>query len=254
VRLTWDPPAQGTPASYVIEAGSSAGASNLATFDTGNPATTFTTAAPLGRYYVQVRARSGGVIGGPSNEVEVNVTGTCAAPATPGSLAHVVNGSSVQFSWQAAAGATSYVLEAGSASGSSNLLASDIGNVTTLVAAAAPGTYYVRVRARSACGSSAPSNEVVVLVAVCAPALAPATASATVTNGTVSVSWGAVAGATGYVVEAGLFSGATNAGAFQISGTSIVSRAPPGRYYVRIRARNGCGVGPASGEIVIDVP
>ena len=48
VRLTWGPPAQGTPASYVIEAGSSAGASNLATFDTGNPATTLTTAAPLG--------------------------------------------------------------------------------------------------------------------------------------------------------------------------------------------------------------
>jgi predicted phage tail protein len=254
VGLTWGPPAQGTPASYVIEAGSSAGASNLATFDTGNSATTFTTAAPLGRYFVRVRARSGGVLGGPSNEVEVNVTGACSAPSTPGSLTHIVSGSSVQLSWQVAAGATSYVVEAGTASGASNLLTSDIGSVTTLAAMAAPGTYYVRVRARSACGSSAPSNEAVVVVAGCAPTLAPATPVASVTNGTVSVSWAAVAGATGYVVDAGLSPGATNAGAFQISGTSIVSLAPSGRYYVRIRARNGCGVGPASSEIVIDVP
>ena len=193
-------------------------------------------------------------LGGASNEVVVNVTGACSAPSTPGGLTHTVNGSSVQLSWQAAAGATSYVLEAGTASGSSNLLASDIGNVTTLGATAAPGTYYVRIRARSACGSSPPSNEVVVVVAGCAPTLAPATPSATVTNGTVSVSWGAVAGATGYVVEAGLSPGATNAGVFQVSGTSIAGAAPPGRYYVRIRARNGCGVGPASSEIVIDVP
>ena len=254
VRLTWGPPAQGTPASYVIEAGSSAGASNVATFDTGNPATTLTTAAPLGTYYVRVRARRGGALGGPSNEVVVNVTGACSAPFAPAGLTHGVNGPSVQLSWQAAAGATSYLLEAGSASGSSNLLASDIGNVTTLGATAAPGTYYVRVRALNACGSSPPSNEVVVVVAGCAPTLAPATPSATVTNGTVSVSWGAVAVATGYVVEAGLSPGAANAGVFQVSGTSIAGAAPPGRYYVRIRGRNGCGVGPASSEIVIDVP
>jgi hypothetical protein len=203
---------------------------------------------------VRVRARNGSVIGGPSNEVVVNVTGTCTAPPTPGGLTHTINGSSVQLAWQAAAGATSYVLEAGSTSGSNNLLVSDTGNVTTLGATAAPGTYFVRIRARNACGSSAPSNEVVVVVAGCAPTLAPASAAGTVTNGTVQVSWGAVTGATGYQVEAGLSPGATNAGVFQISGTSIAGAAPPGRYYVRIRARNGCGVGPASSEIVIDVP
>jgi predicted phage tail protein len=238
----------------VIEAGSSAGSSNLATFDTGSSATTFTTAAPLGTYYVRVRARSGGAVGGRSNEVVVNVTGACSAPPTPGGLTHAVNGSSVQLSWPAAEGATSYVLEAGSASGTSDLLASDIGNVTSLGATAAPGTYYVRVRARNACGSSPPSSEAVVVVTGCAPTLAPATPSASVSNRTVSVSWAALSGATAYVVEAGLSPGLTNAGTFQVSGTSMTGAAPPGRYHVRIRARNGCGVGPASPEIVIDVP
>jgi hypothetical protein len=70
----------------------------------------------------------------------------------------------------------------------------------------------------------------------------------------VSLSWGAVAGATGYVVEAGLSSGDSDAGVFQTILTSMAGAAPPGRYYVRIRARNGCGMGPASSEIVIDVP
>jgi hypothetical protein len=77
---------------------------------------------------------------------------------------------------------------------------------------------------------------------------------ATVSNGTVSVLWGAVAGATGYVVEAGLSPGATDGGVFQTSGTSIAGAAPPGRYYIRVRARNDCGVGPVSNEIAIEVP
>jgi predicted phage tail protein len=254
VQLTWRPPALGTPTAYVIEAGSSPGASNLAALDTGSTATMFTTAAPIGMYYVRVRARVGSAVGGASNEVVVNVTGACVAPSTPGGLTHTVNGSAVQLSWQAAAGASSYVLEAGSTPGASSLVASDLGNVTTLGALAGPGTYYVRVRAVNTCGPSAPSNEVVVVVAGCAPTLAPALPGATVSNGTVSVSWGAVAGATGYLVEAGLAPGATDAGVFQTSGTSLAGAAPPGRYYIRVRARNDCGVGPVSSEIAIEVP
>jgi hypothetical protein len=62
-------------------------------------------------------------------------------------------------------GAVSYIIEAGSTSGSSNLVISDTGNAaTTLLATTADGTYYVRVRARNTCGVSAASNEVVLLV------------------------------------------------------------------------------------------
>jgi hypothetical protein len=254
VRLTWDPPAQGTPAAYVIEAGSTTGASNLASFDTGSSASSLTTSAPPGTYYVRVRARSGSAVGGPSNEIVVNVGGACLAPPAPTGLTRTVNNSSVQLLWLAAAGATSYIVEAGSSSGASNLLVSNIGNLTTLNATAAPGTYYVRVRAVNACGSSAPSSEVVIVVAGCAPTIAPATPGATVTNGIVSLSWGAVPGATGYVVYAGLSTGASNAGVFQVSGTSLSGPAPRGRYYARVHARNACGLGPPSSEVAIDVP
>jgi hypothetical protein len=75
VTLTWQPPASGSPLSYVIEAGSSPGNANLAVFDTGSAATTVTVPnVPAGTYYVRVRARSGGS-SGTSNEVVVTVGG-----------------------------------------------------------------------------------------------------------------------------------------------------------------------------------
>lgn len=34
----------------------------------------------------------------------------------------------------------------------------------------------------------------------------------------------------------------------------LVAPAPPGRYFVRVRARNAAGVGPPSGQVVVEVP
>jgi hypothetical protein len=35
--------------------------------------------------------------------------------------------------------------------------------------------------------------------------------------------------------------------------THLVTPAPPGRYFVRVRARNAAGSGPPSGQVVVDV-
>jgi hypothetical protein len=59
VTFTWTAPAIGTPSSYVLEAGSAPGLSNLAVFDTGTMATTFVVpGVPPGAYYVRLRARN----------------------------------------------------------------------------------------------------------------------------------------------------------------------------------------------------
>ena len=159
------------------------------------------------------------------------------------------------MAWQAGAGATTYVLEAGSAPGSNNVVASDLGGPATVLAASAPpGGADVRVRARNACGTSGPSNEIVVVVGGCQPPDAAPRLTVTVAGRTVSPSWSAVAGATGYQLEAGVSPGASNAAVVGLGAeTTLVTGAPPGVYLVCVRARNACGVGPVSNEMVVPV-
>jgi hypothetical protein len=174
VTLTWSAPAGSDPVdSYVIEAGSAPGIANLANFATGNAATSFSAGGvPDGSYYVRVRARNSSGTSAASNEAPLVVSGGgggCAtAPGAPSGLTVIANtAGTVVLTWTAAAGApTTYIVEAGSASGLSNLANSDLGGAgTTLTATGVgAGTYYVRIRARNACGTGPASNEVVLTV------------------------------------------------------------------------------------------
>jgi hypothetical protein len=93
------------------------------------------------------------------------VVGAAQPPGPPGNLTFQVSGSTVSFSWQAASGAASYVIEAGTQAESSNLAIVPVGNVLALNAPGVPsGTYFVRVRASNAAGQGPPSNEVTVIV------------------------------------------------------------------------------------------
>jgi hypothetical protein len=90
-------------------------------------------------------------------------------PGPPTSLSATVVGRTVVLTWTAPAGGdppTAYVVEAGSASGLSDLANADTGSSTASLTATnvASGAYFVRVRARNGSGTSAPSNEIVVVV------------------------------------------------------------------------------------------
>jgi hypothetical protein len=151
----------------VVEAGSVSGANNLAVFDTGNTETTVTvTNVPAGTYYVRVRARNISGTSGPSNEVIVVVGAVppppCPPPAAPAGLTAAVSGPSFTLQWNGIADALGYIVEAGSTPGGTNLAVVDTGTSASSYTGTAPaGTYYVRVRARTACGTSGVSNEVV---------------------------------------------------------------------------------------------
>ena len=142
------------------------GLANLAIVNT--PAPGLNAVAPNGTYYVRVRARNAAGFGPPSNEIVVVVGGggCSAAPTAPGTLTFTKNGSLVTLTWGASGGAPStYLVEAGTGPGLANLVVFDIGGPgTTFAAQAPPGVYYVRIRARNACGTSAPGNEVVIPV------------------------------------------------------------------------------------------
>jgi hypothetical protein len=88
-------------------------------------------------------------------------------PGAPTGLGALVAGGNVTLNWTAAGGcaATSFIVEAGSASGLADLAVLNTGStLPTFLATAPSGTYFVRVRATNAFGTSAPSNEVVIVV------------------------------------------------------------------------------------------
>ena len=97
---------------------------------------------------------------------EGRVAGCVAPPGAPANLAISRTGSVVDLAWSDASGGTrSYVVRAGSAPGQSNYADYETGSTaTTLRASAPPGTYYVRVHARNACGLSGASNEFVLVL------------------------------------------------------------------------------------------
>ena len=165
IVLSWGASA-GNPTSYVVEAGSLSGLSNLANSDLGSAGTSLTaTGLGNGTYYVRIRAKNGCGASGPSNEIILTVGSTptptsCgAAPAAPAGLSVSVSGTSVSLTWGTPSGLpTSYIVEIGTASGLANVASTEVGSAShsrTLT----PGSYFARVKAKNACGTSAASNE-----------------------------------------------------------------------------------------------
>ncbi len=249
--MSWTPPASGAVTDYLIEAGSAPGATNLATLPVGPTTTSYSVVGPAGTYYVRVRARNG-CGSAASEDVVVTLTPECAAPGAPGApVANVVAGR-VSLAWAPASGATSHIFEAGSAPGLANLVNSNVSG-TALVASAPPGVYYVRARGRNACGVGPASPETVVTVGGCAAPGSPSPLSASLNGRQVRLEWSPVAGAASYVLEAGSVPGASNIVVTAVGGTSVTTPAPPGTYYVRVKARTACGTGPASNELAVTV-
>jgi predicted phage tail protein len=153
---------------YVIEAGSEAGLSNLANFATGSPATQFLS-PPVGNgiYYIRLRARN--AVGTGPASVEIRVVVGPPPPGAPVLAGSVGAGNSVSLVWTAptsGAAVTGYQLQAGTAPGSSNAAVLNLpaSPLSFNFAGVPRGTYYVRVVAQSALGPSAASNEVVLNV------------------------------------------------------------------------------------------
>lgn len=260
VTLTWTAPATGgAPSGYTLDAGTGPGQSNVGSFPVGNT-TVVTVTAPNGTYFVRVRATNSAGSSGPSNEITVVVGGAVPLPGQPLDLLATVSGARVTLTWQAPVSGgppTGYVIDAGTVSGAANIGSFPVGASLTFSADAPPGTYFARVRALNASGSGPASNEVTIVVGGAASPGAPQNLQFTVSGGSVTLTWGAPAAGgppSGYVIDAGSSAGSSNLGSFpQGNVTSVTVQAPPGTYYVRVRAQNAAGSGPASNEVVITV-
>jgi Subtilase family/Fibronectin type III domain/Putative binding domain, N-terminal len=177
----------------------------------------------------------------------------------PRNLSATVVGNAITLTWlRPLTGVpTGYTLEAGSASGLANLATLVLGNTVSFSTGAPNGTYFIRVRARSAVGQGPPSNEFLVVVGPKSPG-APNDLRATVVGSTVSLQWSAPTTggtATGYVLQAGSAPGLSNVLVVPLGGaTSITATGvPSGTYFVRVVATNAVGAGPPSAEATVIV-
>lgn len=270
VTMTWRAPTTGgTPTTYYIASGSSSGLSNLADFSTGSTATSFSAVnVGLGTYYVRVRAANGAGLGPASNESVLVVGSPSPVPNAPTGFITSVVGTSVTMTWRAPTGGgapTGYTIESGSSSGLSNLAIIPTSNTNTFYSAdrVGAGTYYVRVRATNATGGSAASNESIMVVGgggggcTFVPG-SPVGLIGSSSGSTVLLAWSAPTGnPTTYIAEAGSAQGLSNLANVDL-GSSVPALSAPnvshGLYYIRVRAKNGCGVGPVSNEVIVIVP
>ncbi len=163
VVLAWG--AALSASSYVIEAGQAPGSANLGAIPVGN-ATSFATAAPLGTYYVRVRAANRCGASPPSNEIVITLDGSTSLPAAPTGLTGIVNGRTVTLQWTPAVSGglpTAFQLEAGATPGGVIAVFPTTG-AQVVVANAPSGTFHVRVRAVNAAGASAPTPDISITV------------------------------------------------------------------------------------------
>jgi len=121
---------------------------------------------PNGSYRVQVRGVNAFGTSAPSNVVDVIVGSStpCVIPAAPSGVTGSFANGIASVGWSAVPGAASYIVRAGSTPGASDLFNGNVGATTSVSAGGLPAGFraYVRVLAVSACGTSAPSADILV--------------------------------------------------------------------------------------------
>ncbi len=265
VQVDWSPATEGPiPSAFVIEGGRVGGGVSTR-FSAPKTVRSFSAPIPgAGEYFVQVRARNAVGEGSASAPVRVSVEADT-LPEPPVNLQTVVQASVVRLRWEAAGTGSPperFVVEARTGQPGSmfaQVASTPAGdtNFTAVVPAHLSGDYTVRVRAANAAGVGGPSSEVRVTPSTCvAPPQSPVTLDAVVTGAVAELRWSAATGgAEQYAIEVGSRVSEADLGTFLTDGPVLSWRAqaPVNSYFVRVRGRNPCGLGPASPERVVFV-
>lgn len=197
LTLRWLPPLT-LPATYVVEAGSAPGRTDIGSAVVAGTTTSLTVpGVPGGNYFLRVRA---GGARAASNEVIATVGAACPLPAAPTGLTATVAGQTLSLQWTSAGGQAQ--LEAGSVPGASNVVDTDLGPVSVVSGTVPPGAWYLRVRERNACGFGPPTADVLATAGVPTP---PRNLRSSVIGNVVTFRWDAPIDGTpsAYVLEVG---------------------------------------------------
>jgi hypothetical protein len=256
ISVSWQPPSGSAVLTYIVQAGTAPGASNIYRGGVGL-VTTVSSPIANGTYYIRVAAQNLAGTGPASADVVAQVG---LPPGPPQNVVATASGGVITLSWAPpiSGGAVSnYIVQAGTASGAANLFNGAVGAVTVVSGAVAPGTYFLRVLAQGAGGTSIPSNETSVSVGpACTTPSAPVLSGSRSGN-VVAIAWSTPPGGpvTGYTVIAGSAAGASNLFNGSVGLTNAVSASvASGSYFIRVVANAACGSGAASNELLVSVP
>ncbi len=195
----WTAHVNGGATSYRLDVGTSPGGTQiLSNLNVGAVTTYSVTSLTAGTtYYYKVRAVNAGGTSANSNEIS-QITITSAPVAT---VATGMTTTSFSANWVSVTGAASYRIDVGTTPGGTDIKNDFVlGLVTTYsVTALTPGTtYYYKVRAVNAGGTSANSNEITTITLTGAPTLTAPVNGLTGVSVLPTVTWGAVTGAAAY--------------------------------------------------------
>jgi predicted nicotinamide N-methyase len=257
VNLSWRPNTSGgDPTDYVLYVGTYSWGTNILRGRSLGDVLSVSSDLRNGTYYARVRARNAYGISRSSQQVSFRVGRQLASPT---GLTANWSGTQTTLSWVASSAdspdlvPTNYVLEAGTAPGLADVAAIPLGTSTSFSADVQTGVYYVRVRATNDIGDSDPTPDIV--VAAPGTAQAPTTLTSGGEGSTVTLTWAPPAGepVAGYVIEAGSDPGLSDIAVLPVGNvTTFTTEAPPGTYFVRVRAINAKGPGLPSNEVVVE--
>ncbi|MEZ5291479.1 MAG: fibronectin type III domain-containing protein [Vicinamibacterales bacterium] len=258
VSLKWSPPITGGAVrEYLIEAGVSPG-TTIYSAPVGTNTSVTVPDVGKGRYYVRVRARNGNGDSLPSNEVILSV-GCTTRPRKVASLTATSRDGLVTLSWKDPDGCsgTSYKVAVTPAAGAPRLIDTSEPATTTVLPS---GSYTAQVLSKSDGGvSDVSALQFTVNGNACSTPRTRTTLRTVVAGRRVGLFWSPLdpdvaasedqLSPLSYVIEAGSAPGAADIGVLPVDrAKQFLADAPPGTYYVRVRAANVCGAGTPSNE------
>ncbi len=213
-------------------------------------------------YFYKVKAVNSAGSGNASNEASATPsagTPTPTPPGAPSSLSATAGNATVNLTWQAVSGATTYNVYRGTAANgqSTTPVATNLTGTTYSNTGLTNGTtYFYKVRAVNTAGAGNPSNEASATPIAPPPPVtvpvAPTGLTATGGNQQVVLTWTPVTGATTYNIYRGTATNgqsgtpvATNVTAATYTNTGLTNGTT---YFYKVRAVNSAGTGPVSNE------